>query len=439
MVGRQSGIGDRNAAQRLHADELHQGTSLRLSIAKSFPAVLPVQEPPAVSSGHLHDNEFPAEKGATGRAGIVHAGAALDTLAKIRLRAYLSASKYISRTALIQWRLEGADQPFTCLMVDNSTLTNYLLSRGHLSRARVIKRSKVFLPCLRSYFHAIRNHIDLCIAVMPKPHGRLFPDGLSFKTRESVRQVLDLDGTQESLRRMNYRSKKVRKLIRANGFSSRISFQQKDFDFFYHQLYLPHLLKQHGPYASIDGYEDMRSYFHKGFLMMVGMGDRTVSAQLCFVQESTLILRRMGVLEGEEDYVRKGAQSAVYYFMLQYARDNGLKRIDFMNSRPFFKDGVYIHKLRWGACLHPADESESWVHFLIPRLSPKIALFFQDNPVIIHTPQGFGALVGRSGTEEISPEEERGLKKQYRAPGLSHLLLLTPDREAIRTFPLSDP
>ncbi len=360
----------------------------------------------------------------------------MDLPEKIKLRAYLATSKYISRATLFEANLEGIGRPFRCLLVDNSSLTEYLLAKGHLNSPRVLKRWKILLPSLSRHVSGIRDHLDLCITVFSKPDGVALPGGFSFKARGHVRQILDLSGTRESLERLNHKSKKTLQLIRKNGFSSRVSVQAKDFDFFYHRMYLPHVLKQHGPYASIDEYEDMRAYFLQGFLMMALDQGRTVSAQLCHIRGDTLILRRAGVLDGDGIHVKKGVQSAVYYFMIRFARENGLRKIDFMNSRPFFEDGVYYHKARWGASVQPED-SESWIHFLVPRLSESVVQFFQRNPVIIQTPQGTAGLVGRTGSAGISPEEETDLKNKYYAPGLSHLLLMKSAPFEFKALPFS--
>jgi hypothetical protein len=48
-------------------------------------------------------------------------------------------------------------------------------------------------------------------------------------------------------------------------------------------------------------------------------------------------------------HLKRGAMSATYYFLFQWAQENGLERVDLLRSRAHVFDGVYEHKRRWGA------------------------------------------------------------------------------------------
>ncbi len=363
----------------------------------------------------------------------------MELLKEMRLRIYLRAINYISHATVVEGFPEGSDHPLRCLFVDNTLFTNYLLARGRLDRQRVLRKSRILIPSLPGHLDLSRDGIDLCVAVLPKPAGYVPAGGYSFKTREHVHQVLDLSPSQEGRKKTYNKSKWTRQIICKNGFSHRISVDLKDFDFFYHRIYLPHLLRHHGPYSYIDDYDDLRSYFDKGFLLMVLHEARPVSAMLCFAEGDTLVLRRTGILEGDGGFFRMGAQSAAYHFTIQYARENGLRKVDFMHSRPFFNDGVYFYKADWGASVQKTIYSEVCVHYFIPRISENIVRFFRDNPAIVQTPQGWAGLIGMPRATNLSAEEERHLKRIYYSPGLNHLILLTADRSSVRTIPLTDP
>ena len=201
----------------------------------------------------------------------------------------------------------------------------------------------------------------------------------------------------EKMKKTFHKSKEAARLIRKHGLSYRISRDPDDFSLFYHRIYLPHLVKQHGPHAAIDPFDDMLSYFQKGFLLIVQHEGRPVSGGLCLIQDRALIFRRTGVLDADEAYIRKGGQSAVYYFMIHYAREKGLKSVDFMSSRPFFKDGVYGHKAEWGAAVQAEGNPSASIHFIVPELTKKAALFFENNPVIVQAPRGLAGLIGWNG------------------------------------------
>ena len=56
--------------------------------------------------------------------------------------------------------------------------------------------------------------------------------------------------------------------------------------------------------------------------------------------------------------------SAAYYFLFRWPGQNGLRVVDFCGSRPHLVDGVFRHKLLWGA--EPA--LDPWRHTLIAFL-----------------------------------------------------------------------
>ena len=75
--------------------------------------------------------------------------------------------------------------------------------------------------------------------------------------------------------------------------------------------------------------------------------DQPISAGLCSQEKKTIIFYRVGVID--QDYRKKGAQSAVYYFLVRYAKDQNFDKIDLTLSRFLLRDGVYLSKREWGA------------------------------------------------------------------------------------------
>jgi hypothetical protein len=193
-------------------------------------------------------------------------------------------------------------------------------------------------------------------------------------------------------------------------------------------MYLPSITK-FGDGALIEKYERMKSFFSRGFLLIIMDGNNAISAGLCSEEDTTLSFRNLGVLNGDEAYIKRGAQSAIYHFVISYAKENGFKEVDFELSRPSL-DGVYWFKARWGAIVYSCnDESKTWVYYFIPRHSEKIVSFFKNNPVIIQTEEGLSGLVGMTESRDLSDEAVKYLTRRFYSPGLKSLHLLTPDSQ----------
>jgi len=341
---------------------------------------------------------------------------------------YPYTSKYISNAILVEGILKDCNEPFCCLFIDNSLFANYMSAKAFKQHPRILKQWKILMPSLKRIIKDEHNKIDLCIAVLPIRYESDFRDLYKFKTCKWVRQVLDISGPWEEIKKgFHKNAKEVNRTIRKYGYSHKISHDLNDLDTFYRQMYLPSITK-FGDGARIIKYEWMKSFFSKGFLLIIMDGNNAISACLCSERDSTLSLRILGVLNGDEAYIKRGAQSAIYHFAISYAKENGFKEVDFELSRSSL-DGVYWYKSRWGATVYPYDESKTRVYFIIPRHSEKVVSFFKNNPAIIQTDEGLSGLVGMSESRDISDESVEYLTRRYYSPGLKSLHLLTPDSQ----------
>lgn len=341
--------------------------------------------------------------------------------------AYKHASKYFGRAILVEGVLDGTDQTFRSLFIGDSLFLKYLVERMYSDTPCTLRAWSIWMPSLKSMIQNPVERIDLCVAIFPENYERYLPGMYSFKSHEFVRQMLNVSGAWEDIRRQFHRNpRETERKIRKYNLSYRITHRLEDYDFFYERMFLPHIKKQFGSIAYIDTYEDLKSYFLKGFLLLVVEGEHAIAAGLSLIEDDRLTFRRIGVLDGEDSYVKKGGQSALYYFTIQYAREQGAQVADFMKSRPFLNDGIYRHKSEWGAAVYPDKESEAWVYFFNLGSSGKIARFFELNPLVVHTKTGLKGVVGLQNGLESSSEVEKDLTDRFYAPGLEGLLLLTP-------------
>jgi hypothetical protein len=268
----------------------------------------------------------------------------------------------------------------------------------------------------------------MCIAVLPRRHWRGLEGLYTFKSREHVRQIIDTSGTWDDVRKRFHRKKREisNNLAEKYGLSSRVSTNERDFDFFYHRMFLPHIKKRFRDFSVIDSYEEMKDFFKKGFLLLIMNGDQVVAGSLCLVKDHALVFRRAGVLDGNDDYIKGGAQMAIYYFQLRLAQEYNLQKMDAMSSRPFLNDGVYRTKREWGAAVYPDHESPRRVYYFIPRCSKSVTSFFENCPAIVQTQDGLMGVVGISGETELAEQTRKDMIKRFYAPGLKGLLVLSP-------------
>ncbi len=354
---------------------------------------------------------------------------------------YTVASRYVSRAGIIEGKLKDSDRSIRCLTVGDNGFMDYVAGRTFAGPPRVIKQWRTWIPGLKRILRDPPGDVDICIAVLPKERTKNFGDISYFRSQEYVHQIIDTTGNMEEIKKRFRRNKRRFSNIidKTCSLTYRISYNIDDFDFFYHYMFVPLIRKQHGALAYIESFEEMKPYFEKGFLLLVQSGGQDVSGALCIVAGNSLVFRRSGVLDGDERHIEKGAQLALYYFNILYAKEHGLACVDTMKSRSFLDDGVYWTKKQWGAAVVPDDEPGPSVLYFVLRYSEKIVRFFELNPVIINSSDCLAGLVGWHGATEPSSEEKEKLYKKYYARGLKELFLLScnPEIKIKLSFELS--
>ncbi len=353
----------------------------------------------------------------------------MNLLQATKKRLYPFTSKYLSNATLVEGTLNDTDKPFRCLFIENSGNQGYVFARLYGTPPRMLKRWKVWIPDLKRVLNKYSDSIDICIAVLPNNYESRFAGQYAFKGPDFVRQVINTSGSWEEIIKTFHQKKRQfsNNAERKFGLSYQISHDLDDFDLFYNRMHLPHIRNQFDTFADIDSYEDMRGYFLKGFLLLVVADGVKMAGALCLIENDTLIFRRSGVLDGNEEYRKKGAQLALYHFNIRYAWEQGISKVDTMGSRPFLNDGVYRTKREWGASVSPYDETDSSVYYFIPRYSPEIATLIENNPLIVQTGKGLSGLISRSEAPNLSSEDKKDLAKKFHSPGIGSLLLLEND------------
>jgi hypothetical protein len=165
----------------------------------------------------------------------------------------------------------------------------------------------------------------------------------------------------------------------------------------------------------------MRPYFDRGFVLLLLEGEQAIAGSVCYVEGDTLFFHRGGVLDGNEDYVRKDAQAALYYLKVRYAKEHGLSRLDLGHSRAFFGDGVYRHKREWGGAVTVDDDLESWLHVFAFGDPENIRAIAGPNPLIVQTEDGLQGCC--APPDDVSPDD---LRRYYAAGGIHGMLVYTP-------------
>jgi hypothetical protein len=348
----------------------------------------------------------------------------LDTFKHIAFTAY---SRYFCHATLVEGVMKDTDLTVRCLFVDRKSLSRYMMRKIYSGTPTIVKQWTMYVPSIKKIVRTPSHGIDLCVAVLPLSWEEELGKLCDFKTQEWVHQFLPLSSSLDvTNERLDRKLRDAARRVKKEGFDWRISTDPGDFDTFYYDMYLPTARKQFGDLAIIESYEELKSIFLNGLLLLVTENGSPVAGELRFFQDKALVGYRLGVLNGDQSYVKRGAQSAIYYFGIRFALERSSDLVDMMLSRPFLEDGVYRHKREWGATVSHYD-SRTWAFFFILDRGHKTARLFEMNPLIIHTKKGLMGLLGAADAAGLSPERKKDLIRKYHAPGLRGLMLTSPD------------
>ncbi len=356
----------------------------------------------------------------------------MDLIKKIKQRIYPAVSGYLIRATLMEGPLSKTGRHLRCFFIGNSLFMRYLMRKVYAEPARVAGTRKMWLPAVGNSIKGLADSQDICIAVLSKKYDQALRGLYAFRAQEYVGQAVDIFGSWEEIRARFHKKKRQisNNLAAKYGFSYRISTDMQDFDHFYHQMHLPHTKRQFGESSLIVPYEDMKKSFSKGFLLMVMRGRCPVAALLCTVRERVLVAYKLGVLDGVGENIKSGAQMALYYFQILYAKEQHFHKVDLLKIPSLIDNGIYRTKREWGAAVYPDDGAASWVYFFMPHHPERAAGFFENTPMIISTDSGLKGITGVSDDFELSPDTRKKLIRQFYSPGLEGLLVLTPNATA---------
>ena len=167
----------------------------------------------------------------------------------------------------------------------------------------------------------------------------------------------------------------------------------KDAEYFFDHMYIPYVTKSHRKATLAMGEKQMISRLNDGLceLLKIFDGDEWVAGILIHYKASGPRLWSAGVKNADGMYLKKGVVAALYYYVSEYLREKGIKKINYGLSRPFLNDGVFRYKQKWGQKL--AGVVGPYVCLQVKAVSPVINNFLVKNPFIhVHKGAFIGAI-----------------------------------------------
>ena len=238
-----------------------------------------------------------------------------------------------------------------------------------------------------------------------------------------VDMVLDCsEGLEGIMQNLSNDAKKETRAVRNRDFSFEITSDIDKVLMFYDDMYVPLLKKRIGKTDMfIPDFLTLRFFLQMGSeLLLTSLDGSYASGTFFYHHDDRIELKYFGIYQGDVDLYRRRASAADQYFSILIALDRNVSLLDFGGARPFFGDGLFYYKQKWGMSVNK--------YVLVPEiiglkiLNEKVMRsFLLKNPFIgVSQDDRFVACVFVD-KEMFSDEMRVKFKETYKKPGIDEV------------------
>jgi hypothetical protein len=248
-----------------------------------------------------------------------------------------------------------------------------------------------------------------------------------FHTPVVVRQILLLPETTEILlagRSMITERNMISKSERS-GYTYRFSNSLVEFEHFYHQMYVPYVMKRHGNLSMIEPYESMQHKFQRGELIHVIKQGEIAATSLCISANETVYGTEYGKTQFETGE-NIDISLLIYWYTILWAYSKGAKKVDLGASPAWCSNGIFRNKKRWKPRVTRFDSFHYVWQVYASRLSPQMLGALNGIKFITENERELFRVVLQTGAAELSGEQDKQVLTEAQHSGLSGVLVIGP-------------
>jgi hypothetical protein len=177
--------------------------------------------------------------------------------------------------------------------------------------------------------------------------------------------------------------KDVIRRIRKYDLTYDILFDKGSFDYFNDRFYKPFMINRHGEEAYIENLNKIWNSYEHLFIIAIKEKGIIVGMSLCRISEGILYLMRIGLIDGNKEYLSHGVIGASYYFGILEGQKMRCRFVDLGVTHPFLTDKLTKYKLGLGGeFVLGASPSKETLWFGVNEQSNTAREFLRNNPFI---------------------------------------------------------
>ncbi|QBG48544.1 hypothetical protein EGM51_14460 [Verrucomicrobia bacterium S94] len=328
------------------------------------------------------------------------------------------------RVMLIQGTTRREKIPVRVLYIGRRYNGEYI-EKAIFDRFEAVIEKRTTLFGFRRHAEKLESEADLVFCDIGWPyHGLVNRHGGFLELPDWVNMALFLEESWDETRRLFHKTIRRQDLryIRLEGYRAETTSDPGEIADFYDRMYLPFMRSKHGGsmVKARKGHFIRRG--RKGALLKILKDDVMLAGGIVFEEDDALFFLWIGLAPECFEKPPKAVISAVYYFGIQYAQEQGCEVVDFTGTRAFMGDGAFRFKRKWGAGVSDTFSPNS-ILFKPQRGNETAARFCQEFPMLARR---------RNGPEWLffcfdQPVDEKRLKsyyKEFECDGISRLAVI---------------
>ena len=197
--------------------------------------------------------------------------------------------------------------------------------------------------------------------------------------------------------------------------------EPQEFDDFYHNMHVPYINKVYGSTANIVPYKEKIKIFKNCDLLLVKKQEESIAGILIAYENGGSRLWTLGIRNGNLEYVKEGALTALYHFSFLYLKDKGFTKVNFGLSRAFLGDGVFQYKKKWSQRI--VGTSTYWYALKVNNPTVETKSFLKRNQFIFEKTGLLCGVIFGDIQKPLSIKQIRKLVRNNFIAGLSRLFI----------------
>lgn len=321
-------------------------------------------------------------------------------------------------------KLKDGHVPLTAIFVGDERKAHYsaslMFSSGDLKITNVGRKS---FSSIFSFIEKMK--VDFCLINAEKTlvpilckKGFLILPKLDFilDVTKSWNQIF------ESLSRRRRRDIKT---ISKLPYSYEISKSYKELAYFYYKMYLPFVFSRHGKSTMERTIETLKDMLKNGGILFIKKDGVRIAGIFYYIDEKRANLDAVcfGVKEQGNEEIRKYSSQITLLSLIEWAKKNEIKTLNYGITSPFFNNGLFIYKKEWGMHIKCADDRSTYALKLC-NFNESVKEFLKKTPFIIEISGRLYGVMFFDAAKKISGDEIVGFIKQRFVRGLTGSILL---------------